>query len=127
MVLTIHEAPQPPPDPDSPELDSIRTEYHPRSKLPPKLERFENYGIKPTKPPCQTHPKPWAPFMSCTDFEFAEIALASALTKDQTDSMIKLITRLVRGQDSFNITSHRDLRETWESASALVTPVAASM
>lgn len=61
--------------------------------------------------------------MSRADFEFAEIALEAALTKDQIDSMIKLIGCLTRGQDSFTLTSHRDLRNAWDAASELVTPV----
>jgi hypothetical protein len=61
--------------------------------------------------------------VSRADFEFAEIALEAALTRDQVDSMIKLIERLSRGQDSFTLTSHRDLRKAWDAASELVTPV----
>jgi hypothetical protein len=62
--------------------------------------------------------------VSRADFEFAEIALEAALTKDQVDSMIKLIGRLTQGQDLFTLTSYRDLRKAWDAASELVTPVA---
>jgi hypothetical protein len=62
--------------------------------------------------------------VSRADFEFAEIALEAALTKDQVDSMIKLIGRLIQGQDSLTLTSHSDLRKAWDAASELVTPVA---
>lgn len=62
--------------------------------------------------------------MSREDFEFAEIALEAALTKDQVDLMINLIGRLSQGQDFLTLTSHRDLRKAWDAASELVTPVA---
>jgi hypothetical protein len=62
--------------------------------------------------------------VSRADFEFAEIALEAALTKDQVDSMIKLIGRLIQGQDFFTLTSHHDLRKAWDAASELVTQVA---
>ena len=62
--------------------------------------------------------------MSREDFEFAEIALEAALTKDQVDLMINLIGRLAQGQNFLTLTSHRDLRKAWDAASELVTPVA---
>lgn len=105
-------------------MDSIQTEYHPRSKRPTKVDKFDEYNDTPPTEPPDADPQPWAPFGSRTDFEFAQIALAAALTKDQVDSMIRLIIRVVRGQDSFNLKNHRDLRATWDAASALATPVA---
>ena len=62
--------------------------------------------------------------MSRADFEFAEIVLEAALTKDQVDLMLKLIGRLTQGQDFLTLTSHRDLRKAWDAASELVTLVA---
>lgn len=104
--------------------DTIRTKYHPNSKRPPQLAAFEEYRDRPPVNPPLAKSEPWSPFVSRADFEFAEIALEAALTKDQVDSMIKLIGRLTQGQDFFTLTSHRDLRKAWDAASELVTPVA---
>ncbi len=104
--------------------DSIHTEYHPQSQRPTKVDKFEEYNDTPPSEPPDIGPEPWSPFGLRTDFEFAEIALAAALTKDQVDSMIQLIGHVVQGQDSFNLKSHHDLCATWNAASALATPVA---
>ncbi|PPQ63348.1 hypothetical protein CVT24_006721, partial [Panaeolus cyanescens] len=100
--------------------DSIRTQYHPRSQLPTTVVDFDDYQARPSPQP-HVFADPYSPFKSRTDFEFAEIALKSALTQDQIDAMIQLFERVKSGQDSFNITSHRHLRETWEAASHFVT------
>ena len=89
------------------------------------MDRFEDYRSHDDIPePNIINPQPWWPFVSRTDFEVAELALEAALTKKQTEWLIKCLMRCARGQDSFNITSHNDLQNTWETASQLHTPVA---
>jgi hypothetical protein len=107
------------------EIDSIKTEYHPNSGRVLKIDKFEDYQMHDAEAdPPPVSDTPWWPFRSRTDFEFAEIALEAALTQKQVDGLIKILTRCISGSDSFNLSSHRDLKETWESASALHTPVA---
>ncbi len=122
MILT--ETAQQSQDPGLPEIDSIRTEYHPNSGRASKINKFEDYRMQDAGAgPPPIHERPWQPFRSRTDFEFAEIALEAALTKAQIDKLIKIYTRCLSGHDSFSLTSERDLRDIWGIASTLHTPV----
>jgi len=108
-------------------IDNIRTEYHPNSGRGVKVETFEDYRehtLKPISVPEITDP--WRPFQSRTDFEFAQLALEAALTKTHVDKLIQLVERCIKGQDSFNLTNHQDLYNTWDAASTMLTPVPAN-
>ena len=110
--------------PGGPEIGSICTEYHPNSGRSTKIESLEDYfehTSKPVSPPEDS--EPWRPFRSRADFEFAKLALEAALTQGQVEQLIQLFGKCIQGKDSFNLTSHRDLRETWDAASLLLTPV----
>jgi hypothetical protein len=108
----------------SPQIDDIRTEFHPNSGLPPRIDHFSDYRAQADTvrkpPPDKT---PWRPFRSRTDFEFAEIALKASLNKDLTDALIKLIHRCAKEKGSFTLKNHSDLSELWEKASGKVTKV----
>lgn len=111
---------------DSPATDSIRTEYHDTSGRPTKVDHFEDYCSHPNTaqaPGYTVNSKPWWPFLSRTDFEFAEIALEAAMTKKQIEKMINLFRQCSHGRDSFNLTNYNDVRSTWEAASQRHTPV----
>lgn len=106
------------------EIGSIRTEYHPNSGRSTKIESLEDYfehTPKPVSPPDDS--EPWRPFRSRADFEFAKLALEAALTQGQIEQLIQLFGKCIQGEDSFNLKSHQDLRETWDAASVLLTPV----
>jgi len=110
--------------PGGPEIGSIRTEYHPNSGRSTKIESLEDYferTSKPVSPPEDS--EPWRPFRSRADFEFAKLALEAALTQGQVEQLIQLFGKCIQGEDSFNLKSHQDLRETWDAASLLLTPV----
>ncbi|EGO19929.1 hypothetical protein SERLADRAFT_373989 [Serpula lacrymans var. lacrymans S7.9] len=66
--------------------------------------------------------KPWSPFRSRTDFEFAEIALEAALNKDQITRLINLIQWCGKKPDSFTLKSHTELCEAWKAAAHDLTP-----
>jgi len=109
-----------------PELDSIRTEYHPHSQRPPKLVKFKDFRRQEPaegRPPKSSLEDPWQPFQSRADFEFAELALEAALNKRQVEKLIGIFEHCKSGQDTFSIKNHKDLRDLWKDASALVTPV----
>ena len=104
--------------------DDIKTEYHPHSGFKTTIEHFEDYGRKnhQEKPPLY-HKKPWEPFRTRVDFEFAEIALSAALNKDHADMLIKLVHRCIDGQASFTLKNHTELCQMWDGASDKLTPV----
>jgi len=69
--------------------------------------------------------QPWRPFRSQEDFEFAELTHAAALNKHQIDTLIKLIKRCERNPGSFTFEGAKDVEQSWEDASKLLTPVGA--
>jgi len=111
---------------DSLATDSIRTEYHYTSGRPTRVDQFEDYHSHANTAQAMSYTinsKPWWPFLSRTDFEFAEIALEAAMTKKQIERMINLFRQCSHGRDSFNLTNYNDARSTWEAASQRHTPV----
>ena len=67
--------------------------------------------------------RPWLPFCSKKDFEFTELTHSAALSKDQVDSLAKLIKRCKRNPRSFTFEGVQDVKHSWEDASRLLTPV----
>ena len=104
-------------------MDSIKTEYHPHSGRPHRIEKFEDYTERNTTNTPSPPTNPWRPFQSKLDFEFAEVALEACLTKKQVEKLISIIQRCQTGEDQMNIGTHKQLRETWDEASSLLTPV----
>jgi hypothetical protein len=112
------------PEYPQPELDDIKTEFHPHSGLPTKIEHFGDYKGQTTSAPIPPRDKsPWLPFRSRADFELAEIALKAALNKDLTNALIDLIHRCIREKESFTLRNHSDISELWQLASIKVTKV----
>lgn len=128
-------APQPTPtniaeEPQEPWLDAIRMEYHPHTKKPPKVVKFEEYReyhSQRRRPTPRNPTKPWTPFRTRAEFEFAEIALDAALNKRQVDALLKLFRRCVGGEDTLDLKDHAELTDMWELASVLHTRVCSSM
>jgi hypothetical protein len=117
-------------EPPQPHLDTIQTEYHPHSKLPPKVTKFEDYRKYHSQ---HRHPiphnatKPWTPFRTRSDFEFAKIALDAALNQRQVDALLKVFRRCLKGEDSLDLKDHNELQEMWDLASVLHTRVCSSI
>ena len=69
------------------------------------------------------HPDPWYPFWSRLDFEFAELALEAALSKEQTTRLLTLAQRIHARTEKFTLQSYHDLQNTWKAAEHCTTPV----
>ena len=112
------------PVPANPQLDDIRTEFHPASGKSPEIASFEEYGqtdqFEYEYPPNRT---PWAPFQTRLDFEIAELTLISALNREQTTKLISLFKRCAKGEEEFTIRSHDEINAKWEQASNKCTKV----
>jgi hypothetical protein len=117
-------------EPQQPDLDTIRTEYHPNSKLPPKVAKFEDYReyhSQHRRPTPRNLTKPWSPFRTRAEFEFAEIALDAALNQRQVDALLKVFRRCLEGEDSLDLKDHNELQKMWDLASVLHTRVCSSI
>ncbi|KAG6905479.1 hypothetical protein DXG01_002463 [Tephrocybe rancida] len=107
-----------PRQPQVPKVDDFRTTYHPSSDHPTKIEAFNVFGLHPSKPlPFNT--KPWLPFHSELEFNFAKIMLDSALSNKHVDALIKIICLSQENQYLFEVETHQDLHNLWTSAAGL--------
>ena len=103
-----------------PQLDDFQMEYHPSSGRPSVVEHFEDYGHERSNPHSSTPPstQPWQPFQSLLDFETAELILEAGLNKNQTNRLLSLIARCMKGEEKFTIKNEKQLSKYWELASS---------
>ena len=109
-------------EPQQPSLDSIKAEYHPNAKFAEKVVKFEEYSeyhSKRRRPTTQNPTKPWTPFRTHAEFEFAELALDAALNKRQVDKLLKIFHCCLGGEDTLELKDHNDLLKMWDLASVL--------
>ncbi|KIJ58540.1 hypothetical protein HYDPIDRAFT_184182 [Hydnomerulius pinastri MD-312] len=106
------------------EVDDIKVAHHPRSGRAQHVHRFSDYKRNQAshKPSLPRDRQPWQPFRSRLDFEIAELALHAALSKDETNQLISLVHRAVSGHETFSLTNHKEVSETWSRTSHRFTP-----
>lgn len=113
-----------PPDSPLPQLDDIKVEYHPHSRIPSAVHTFsEFYRSRPTEDSAPRNIAPWEPFQTRLDFEVAEIALEAALSKDQTNRLFDIVHRSASGKEAFTLQNHDEARKIWSMASQRFTQV----
>jgi hypothetical protein len=93
-------------------------------KRAPDTISFNTYqeGRTPKKPQSNTK-RPWKPFATRSEFEFAEVALRAGLTKNQVNALIQVMQRVAKGEDSFAIRDHDHLCTIWNAGAILRTAV----
>ena len=96
---------------------NIRVEYHPNSGHEPDLFNADGYRQLVPDVDATLEPEPWAPFRTREDFEFAEIALETGMTKGQLEALIKLFHKCIAKEGSFTISNHKDMKNTFDIAS----------
>jgi len=96
----------------------IRIEYHPSSGREPEVFAFEEFTQAVNENAYPMDPEPWAPFKTREDFEFAELARETGMTKAQIDALIRLFHQCIKnGKDSFTLSGYNEMRETLKVAS----------
>jgi hypothetical protein len=95
----------------------IRVEYHPNSHRKVDIFDFDKYHQSALETSSIVDPEPWAPFRTREDFEFAEIALETGMTKGQLEALIKLFRKCIAKEGSFTIRDHKDMKHTFDVAS----------
>ncbi|KAG1837830.1 hypothetical protein F4604DRAFT_1601105 [Suillus subluteus] len=109
--------------PPAPQLDDIKVEYHPHSRIPLTVHPFSEFTRhRPTEDTVPRSASPWEPFCTRLDFEVAEIALAATMTKDQTNRLFELVRRAASAKEDFTLQSHDEVRTLWKMASERFTP-----
>jgi len=109
-----------------PSVDDIKIEYHPHSKRPPEIIPLKQYQARRHKIKVaqrSTVKRPWKPFQTHAEFEFAEVALKASLTKNQVNALIQVMKCCIDGSDKFEIHSHDHLCEIWNAGAVLHTAV----
>jgi hypothetical protein len=97
--------------------DDIRTEYHPRSTLPTRVDCFADFRRHTdTRSKLPENSTPWSPFGSRLDFEVAELTLQAHLTKEQTNTLIGLIRR--SAFEKFSLTDYDGICKIWDAAAS---------
>ena len=100
-------------------------EYHPNAGKPTITHPFSEFtqenATQAYEPDSSTDP--WYPFRSRLDFEFAELALEAALSKEQTTRLLTLAQRIHARTEKFTLQSYHDLQNMWKAAEHRMTPV----
>jgi hypothetical protein len=111
------------------DLGTIDTIYHDHSGKAPLRETPEEYRQRrareaaPAPPPESTPQHPWHPFATCADFEFAELSLNASLSRKEIGDFLALLCRCQAGTDKITLHDYSHLRDTWNEAAHLLTPV----
>ncbi|KAI0683923.1 hypothetical protein BC835DRAFT_1422790 [Cytidiella melzeri] len=85
--------------PQHPSIDDIKVEYHANAQRPTVVFAFEDFCEERLQPdPSVLNDKPWHPFNSREDFEFAKLKVNS-------------------GQSGLTFSTYADVRQAWEKAS----------
>ncbi|KAG2047846.1 hypothetical protein BDR06DRAFT_976428 [Suillus hirtellus] len=105
------------------EVDDIMCEYHPSSKILPKVHVFHDFKCCSTPLASSAPPNkhPWAPFKLRLEFEFTELVLEACLNNEQTDRLIKLCNQCTSCQEKFTFQTHKDIHDRWDTASYRIT------
>ena len=101
----------------------FKTEFHPHSRHPDLLQRFEEFGVTRHTPEVPANEEPWLPFQSRGDFEFTEIAVDASLSKTQINALLDLISRVKMGQTELTLKNENDLHRAYDNAARELTPV----
>jgi hypothetical protein len=123
MIIDPEPEPTPHPSDPEPQMDDIRVEYHPHSKIPSKTVPFDQFSREANTKSTHGPHEPWYPFETREDFELAEIALQAAMKKEHFDALLKLIRRCADSKGSVTLSSHDQMKQAWNQASLLLTPV----
>ncbi|KAK7436908.1 hypothetical protein VKT23_017983 [Stygiomarasmius scandens] len=101
-----------------PNVDDIRTEFHPHSNQPSVIEAFEDFGFKPIADiEAPSNLKPWEPFATRFDYEVSEFALKAGLNNNLTDELLQLLHTAFGGCGELTMQSYRDMQRCWDNAS----------
>lgn len=111
-------------DERQPQIDDIRTKYHPRSNRSTTITPFDEYGRaeQERKVPFDLASFPWLPFQTRIDFEVADLVHNLAMSKAQTETFLSLMRRCFSGEQ-VKIKNHKDLVETWDKCTSQHAPV----
>lgn len=102
-------------------------EWHHNTHRPVQITAFEDYQDSFNREPLPENNQPWSPYFNTReDFEFGEVALEAALSKNQCKTLITLIQKCIQGKGQFTLTTNDDLEAAWRRAALKLTPVSST-
>lgn len=104
------------------------TVYHPGSSLGTRIDHFEDFRARSeaqAAPPQDKNPnaRPWHPFVTRLDFEFAALTVEAHLNHSQIEVLLGIIHKVATDCTSFTLQSVSSLEKAWDDASRLRTNV----
>ena len=114
-----------PDEPSNALPDMFKIEFHPCTGRSPVTDCFSVFS-RTTPTPQLCDEAPWHPFLSETDFEFVEVAHQAALSKEQMETLLKIIWKVASSDARFSFKMYTDVSAAWTNAAALLTPVCSS-
>ena len=97
-------------------IDDIKVEFHPAVGIADCVYAFEDFNSRAPDVDPNPSDKPWVPFASRADFEFAELAHEAHLNKGQVSRLLSLIKKISSRQDTFTFHTSDDVDHAWEKA-----------
>jgi len=100
------------------QCNDIKIEYHPNSGHQPQAQHLEEYSAHESQHSQVPHDEtPWKPFQSRLDFEAAELALQTAMTREQTGAFFDLLNCAASRKEEFTLLNHAEVVKLWDLAS----------
>ncbi|KAI0087064.1 hypothetical protein BDY19DRAFT_995481 [Irpex rosettiformis] len=97
-------------------IDDIKIEYHKAAGIDAQVYEFENVTRRTPGVDPDPSSKPWSPFVSRADFEFAELAHEAHLNKGQITRLLQLIKKITSHEDTFTFRNSEDVDKAWDKA-----------
>jgi hypothetical protein len=108
----------------SPQIDDIKTEFHPHCGRETVIVSFAEYGqYEKSRPLPPRDDEPWRPFRKRIDFDFAEFAVQTGLTAHEVDAALALHRRSGVSGCEITIASHKEMYDLLDGAAVVLTSV----
>ena len=108
----------------SPQIDDIKTEFHPHCGRETVIVSFAEYGqYKKSRPLPPRDDEPWRPFRKRIDFDFAEFAVQTGLTAHEVDAALALHRHSGVSGCEITIASHKEMYDLLDGAAVVLTSV----
>ncbi|EIW75653.1 hypothetical protein CONPUDRAFT_65680 [Coniophora puteana RWD-64-598 SS2] len=103
----------------------FKTEYQPKGRRAEttQYDSYDTFRSRSYIPDVKEDVKPWFPFRSRGDSEFASIAVDANLSDSLVNRLLSLMTDLVNKKKDITLTNSRDLRKVCDEAAKEFAPV----
>lgn len=101
----------------------MKVEYHPLSGRADEYLSLYDYRQRRQKVRHRVEEEPWLPFSTRIDYEFSDIILDAGMNARQSNSLILLLHRVIKGE-KFTLKNYAEIQKRWKEASSKLAKVA---